>query len=141
MIERTSELLSAARELIADEARWTRDWSAKRGDGMPVEPESPEATCWCALGAVRRAVHDQPDRGAAAVGEPHPLEPLAYAAERRLEGAIDILGFCPSTPPNPVSRVPSVNDFLGHAAVMSMYDVAIEQAKNAEAFEAQEVGA
>lgn len=37
---------------------WTREWAARDAEGYSVPPTSPEATCWCALGAVSVAMDD-----------------------------------------------------------------------------------
>ena len=52
----TIEVLKAARELIADESRWTQDVLARDASGNEVEPDHQSAVCWCVEGAVERAV-------------------------------------------------------------------------------------
>ena len=44
--------LRAARALLADPARMTRGTYARNAAGKPVEPNAPEAVCWCGLGAL-----------------------------------------------------------------------------------------
>lgn len=43
-------LLSMARAKIA--TGWTQTVCARNADGKPVNPKSPEAVCWCAVGAL-----------------------------------------------------------------------------------------
>ena len=49
--------LSAMRNLLADEKRWTKSVSARNADGDIELPTSPSAVCWCVVGASIRA-HD-----------------------------------------------------------------------------------
>jgi hypothetical protein len=53
----TLETLKAAREKIADPARWTQDWFAKRidedGTFKDTDATSSAAVCWCSSGAIR----------------------------------------------------------------------------------------
>lgn len=51
------EALIAARALIADEANWTRQVCARNAAGDAVFATSPDAVCFCAIGAVQRAVN------------------------------------------------------------------------------------
>ena len=51
---KTSEILIAARGLIADPARWTRKAYARSQEGVNVFPLGPEAVCYCALGALEK---------------------------------------------------------------------------------------
>ena len=41
-------------ELLSDPKRWTQSHSARNAHGMPVSVFSPEATCFCLYGALRR---------------------------------------------------------------------------------------
>lgn len=49
------EVLTKARELIADEKRWTRDCSARNAAGNYVSVFDDSAACWCASGAIWKA--------------------------------------------------------------------------------------
>lgn len=49
-------ILTRARELIADPEHWTKHTLARNPDGKPISPFNPAATCWCAEGALVRAV-------------------------------------------------------------------------------------
>lgn len=45
-------LLKAARALISDPDKWTQGVFARNKEGSRISSTSPEATCWCASGAV-----------------------------------------------------------------------------------------
>lgn len=40
------------KDLLTDESKWTKLSFARDIDGNPVEPTSPEACCWCLVGAL-----------------------------------------------------------------------------------------
>jgi hypothetical protein len=42
------------KELLADPTKWTKGANAKDNTGMMVVPSSPNATCFCLLGAAIR---------------------------------------------------------------------------------------
>lgn len=48
------EILVAARELLGDESRWTRDNLAHDVYGVEIDPRSKNAVCWCVMGAVQK---------------------------------------------------------------------------------------
>lgn len=48
------DVLIAARELISEESRWTKGEAARSKDGSSVDPNSPLAVCWCAVGAIEK---------------------------------------------------------------------------------------
>lgn len=101
------EDLWAARELLADPGRWTQGVYARDERGAKMPPEDVRAVCWCALGALLRPEATwQADfvRGGAF---------LVQAADELFR----------STPSG-------VNDRLGHAAVLRIYDRAIELAED-----------
>jgi hypothetical protein len=49
-----SEILIKAKAEIANPARWTREAYARDEDGQAVDIFDPNATCFCAVGAIRR---------------------------------------------------------------------------------------
>lgn len=53
------EILTAARDLIAEEDRWTQGTSARDSEGNEVLFDNPKATCWCALAAISKASDDE----------------------------------------------------------------------------------
>lgn len=52
------ETLTKARDLIADPKRWTHHALARDSVFRKTVPNSPDATCWCALGAIWKATGD-----------------------------------------------------------------------------------
>ena len=48
----TLEILKAARELLSVPERWTKRVSARATDGKSCPIDSPNATCWCIVGAL-----------------------------------------------------------------------------------------
>jgi hypothetical protein len=50
----TLAILTAARELLSDEARWTRTYMATNANGTPVAPRKRSAARWCCLGAITK---------------------------------------------------------------------------------------
>ncbi len=56
---KTSEVLLAARELLAAPNGWTKEAFARTKKGSATSPMSRMATCFCALGAIER-ITDQP---------------------------------------------------------------------------------
>lgn len=49
------QILSRARELIADRKSWTQKSWAKDKYGVSTQPESSAAVCFCSLGAIYKA--------------------------------------------------------------------------------------
>jgi hypothetical protein len=97
-----SAKLIAARARIADQAQWTTEVYARDASGNSVLPNAPGACRWCAYGALvaEGAEEHGPEAG------------LLTRAARSLR-SYGVLG---------------TNDELGHAAVIAMYDHAIELA-------------
>jgi len=64
MINRSGELITAAevlkkaRNLISKPENWTQGYAARNKLGAPVHIYSEDANCFCAVGAVGRAVHE-----------------------------------------------------------------------------------
>jgi hypothetical protein len=52
------QIVTRARQLISDPARWTQGELAKRKNGLPIEPSDPDAYRFCAVGALTRAASD-----------------------------------------------------------------------------------
>lgn len=96
--------LKEARDLIADPAKWTINALARSPSGWTVLPDSRYAVCFCARGALMK------------VGA-HEFLPNLDRHAKRLFG-IGVVG---------------VNDdiFLGHPAVMKVFDAAIEELSHA----------
>ena len=51
-----AEALERAADLIEPEGKWTQGRPARGKDGAFVDARSPQAVCWCAIGAVDAAV-------------------------------------------------------------------------------------
>lgn len=101
-----AEILRAAKARIEDPAHWTRGALARSARGMALRSaRSRRARAWCASGAVR-AETDQ-----------ETIPPLLWAVARRLFDMPLVI----------------VNDHLGHAASLAVYDAAIAAAEAAEA--------
>jgi hypothetical protein len=119
----TLEILTQARALLVDPARWTQHALARdaNGDDKPIShPYSDNpywdgicgydttACSWCALGALEKVTNESLNTASNTV--PHPaLRALHRAAEQLYS-----LG------------TPEVNDTLGHDAVLAVYDLAIK---------------
>lgn len=99
-------LLQAARDLIADKSRWCQGrYASDNITNKTVSPTDPTATHWCARGAVRRVTTKYANKC---------LEYLARAA---------------ATNTGNTHTTIEVNDQLGHAATLAMFDTAIQLAK------------
>ncbi len=109
--------LQAARALIEDPARWTQHTTARARDGARTSAQADNACRWCATGALVR-IAAPPNRWP---GIPRP----------RVDVAVEILRRAALQ--TGAHMVPSeVNDELGHAATMEMYDRAVRIAASPE---------
>ena len=52
----TLEVLIVARKLIEKPENWTRDFLARDSHGDPVYVHSDKAVCFCAMGALHKAI-------------------------------------------------------------------------------------
>lgn len=95
------ETFLKVRNLLSDERRWTRDFSARDLDERSVHPRDPSAVCWCLQGAVLKA-------------SPPPRTVGWYRIQRIASETYKL---------NPVQ----VNDRIGHAAVLKLLDLTIEE--------------
>jgi hypothetical protein len=50
-----SDILDKAADLIEPEGAWTRSWYAKTETGVETDPLNRGASCWCVIGAIRKA--------------------------------------------------------------------------------------
>jgi len=116
------DVLIAARALIADPAHWTQGAYARQTDqfGDFAEVLSPDAKCFCALGALSRAA-----------GIDDPLRVDEAPEYRLLQNAVGKLtnGRCHYIPTvnDGYARLPG--DLTPHEGVLKMYDMAIEEAR------------
>lgn len=113
------EVLSAARELIADPHRWTQATFARDAAGDDVASSAADAVAWCAWGALYRVCGRLAD-------SPEEPDPCLSAAERHLiRAAVDLYDQNPE----------DVNDERGHPAVLEVYDLAIRDASHSSQIE------
>ena len=101
----TVDILKAARALIDTPEKWTRGLNARDAHGQDVRPNSLEAVCFCARGAIIRSA-----------GFEH------IDAYELLQNALPIGGndFVPAYNDNPDTT---------HADIMALFDRAIELAE------------
>ena len=118
MTHTPKQILTAARNLIADPEHWTRETVARDERGRPTEPYNPNACQFCALGALSAVFYraDPFNRTAEQVGELDRAHDRAKKALR--EAGASHFGVHSFT----ISRV---NDELGHEATLKMFDTAI----------------
>lgn len=103
---RVSEQLRAAKALIADPKNWTRGAFARSAFDNVIGPETEGACKWCAVGALYK------------VGDVH-----GRAGNLLWDAAAKIGRGHPAL----------VNDELGHATVLRMFDLAIAKAEAPDA--------
>ena len=106
-----SELLIKAQAVIADPRRWTQDVYAKDAEGQVTKTLSPDAVCWCSLGALEKVAHEENANGA------------CFAATEYLAVVSEECGY---------SGISDFNDNSSHEVVMKVWDEAIKLAKEDE---------
>jgi hypothetical protein len=111
-----AQALRAARALIENIEHWARDQYAYTADDVPCGPNNPEAYCWCATGALYRAL------GA-------PVNTTA-PQQRYLDAAALDLGYYGIVHLNDHDEASRATM---HSLVLACYDQAIETAEKAEA--------
>lgn len=97
------QIIERARALIADGEHWCRRNLANDVNGVPIYPTSDRAVKWCGLGAVIAAAYQLA----------HDLDAahqLGHEALRPRHGAATLI---------------YVNDTIGHAAVLALFDEVI----------------
>lgn len=52
------EVLIAAKALIDTPEKWTQGWYAKDANGKHISDQSPDATCFCSIGAMWAVAHE-----------------------------------------------------------------------------------
>ena len=97
------EILTQARHLIADRARWTRFAPARDPQGRRCSAIEPDAVRYCAYGALLKCAKDL-------VADKARAKELAQAAESVL---------------SPKERISSINDRKGHRSVLTHFDQAL----------------
>ena len=101
-------VLVRARALISLPAGWTQKAFARNHAGDPVEYWDREAVCFCVQGAKQRAAAELDVAGSAAT----------VAGEMLYDAAFDLFGSY---------SLVTVNDQLGHGAVIETLDLAISR--------------
>lgn len=116
-----STLLKNARVLIETPEKWVQHTYARNAQGVKVDELSPDAACFCSMGAVYRAASDL--GGVPGV--------VGYTTAQ----ALDLLRNAASMTADEDISVARFNDTFegGHPAVMQMFDKAIGWAEQEEA--------
>lgn len=120
-----SELLKRTKALIEDPKRWCRLASAREADGGVAYLESDDACQWCVTGAYQKIRYCSGldlDEDRAGMSDLY-LERAAHSVIERA-GRLQHYYNCGYYQGNALVYV---NDFMGHAAVMEMLDLAIDQ--------------
>jgi hypothetical protein len=104
------QVLINARALIADPAHWTRGTLASTANGRQVGWHDQSATKWCAMGAIYRAAYDL-------VGDPKEATRIGDEVAKSV---------CPNHWLS--GGLPAINDVRGHAAVLKVFDKALQAA-------------
>ncbi len=123
------QALLAARALIANPVTWTTGASARDAGNRPISSMSPDAVCFCAIGAVRRGCTLGPGLS------------VDYAVEgeigRRLDAEV-IRQHGPRTnciDDSDAGLIIGVNDFKGRTATLAVFDAVIAQVRREEQIE------
>jgi hypothetical protein len=116
-----SEVLSRARELINEPAKWTQGESARNDKGRHTDADSDLAVCWCTLGAVHKACEGDPV--------------LYNTAANYLDAVVNKQGYKAKTQAGFHGDVIVYNDKPGrrHKEIMELFDQAIACATNSTA--------
>jgi hypothetical protein len=104
------QVLINARALITDRRHWTRGVLARTANDCNVEWHDKSATKWCAMGAIYRAAYDL-------VGDPLQATRIGNEVAKSI------------SPPRWFrASLPAMNDWRGHAAVLAVFDKALQAA-------------
>ena len=106
-----SELLIKAKAVIADPKHWTQGWYAQDANGYSTEPSTPNAVCWCSVGALEKVAYEEDTYS------------TRFAAKRCLFEVSSEYGY---------SGITDFNDNSSHETVMKAWDKAIKLAEEAE---------
>lgn len=116
-ITKPSELLIAAKAVIADPRKFTRGVLARDVDGFCVPPNNPKAVCFCSVGALSH------------------VTPLNHGADELNNDAFNYLYRVACA--NQYFGVADYSDQHSHTEVMAMWDAAIALAVADEDFAKQ----
>ena len=109
------QILRKARGLLSDRRKWTRYGAARTGQGAICTPYAPSAVRFCAYGAIARAALE-------VTGNRQQARQLAKSIETQLVGV--------ERAPHPQKRLSHINDRKGYAAVISLFDAAVDDCSN-----------
>jgi len=101
------EVLRDARESISDPARWTQCVDARTETGKAVRFDDPDAVRWCLMGAVWRSAQK--------LNKPYRVWDASYQSLKDAARRLKMFYILPTT----------INDVVGHAAVLNLLDEAI----------------
>ena len=107
----TVEVLKEARRKIYRKKNWTQGAYARDKNGELLASDDFYAISWCAMGAIHNVASKNRELN------------IEYIRDYLYRAAHDLYND---------RSVTVINDHKGHAAVLKMYAVAIEKAKNAE---------
>lgn len=119
-MDAVTKALVKARSLIESKSTWTTGVMARNALGESVPFRHPCAIRFCSWGAMHRAAPQVPVQTGACIHD-QAMARLERAAERMLEGALTSLEIRNEPP------ILTVNDRLGHAAALTMFDHAISE--------------
>jgi hypothetical protein len=111
----STELLKQARRRITDPDHWVQKTYATDAAGYGRPAASPDASRWCAVGALQ------------AEGFHAPGAVVKEAFRRLLYLAEVPVGVCPDGTLGAGQKVEWINDHQGHGAVLALYDAAIRE--------------
>jgi hypothetical protein len=116
--------LIKAKAVISDPAHWTKDRLAKTSTGVYTTINSPDATCFCAVGALAKGCNLKPVR-------PTEEEYTAPCVVNAASVLVTALGMDQMRVGTPSMLIYTWNDhhLRTHAEVMEAFDKAIEIAR------------
>lgn len=121
------EILTRAREIVADPNKWGKEHLATDEKGDDVVPADPKAKTWCALGAIGKVAGIIDQDVCYAEGEIAP--PREYVrAVNHLAKTIRTMFPLFDYGSNNYSTVYLVNDDLGYDQILEAFDKAIADA-------------
>lgn len=129
----TREILTRARALIESPTRWCQHMMARDTAGTRCDADDPTAACWCANGAVDHIDGEFATEHKIIVPAGATTTPFGTAAHGLLARAtLDMFGERTRTKGRDIyaseiriTHLWEVNDFLGHEAVMQLFDAAL----------------
>ena len=99
--------LKASRNLIREPHWWCVGEEAKDINGIAINPESPQAACWCAIGSIKKIAFDN-----------------NVSWVPMYNALLDHL------PKKACGLISNLNDFFGHSEVIDLFDVTINSIEN-----------